>query len=393
MKRREGGFVLAALLILLLISGIAALLGGNQLATRVEFQYHHATIAELAHARAALIGYAQSYRLTHPNQSVGYLPCPDTNSGNDDGNAEGSCGYKGEFSIGRFPYRTLGLPPLRDGYGECLWYAVAGSFKNNPKKGGLNWDTDGQFEISNEIGLPKLGTQSDRAAVAVIFAPGRPLAGQDRGSSTRRCSGDANAASALPAYLEGNYVIPGNLPVAIARGSPADSAKNDLVAWITAYDIFSEHFVKAMLDSLESAISAHPNPRPVAPFIVGNIETGAFPLPIPAPEPSNTEKVINEVLDRYASWSDQFHYFRCINGSSCLTVIDDSTGFVSNCSAAFVFSGRALPGQVRKGSGGATAAYYEGANIEAVDNITGNFVGPPNYSVTHPEKDVVRCLS
>ncbi len=34
--------------------------------------------------------------------------------------------------IGRLPWRTLGLEPLRDGNGECLWYAVSGSHQRHP---------------------------------------------------------------------------------------------------------------------------------------------------------------------------------------------------------------------------------------------------------------------
>ncbi len=406
MRRREGGLILPALLILLLFGGIAVMLGGNDLAARVELHYHQATISKLARARAALIGYAQSYHLTHPGQSVGYLPCPDLDSATDEGSAEWrNCGYKGDFAIGRFPYRTLGLPPLRDGYGECLWYAVAGSFKNKPKGDTLNWDTPGQFNISDGSRSLIPALHGDQLAVAVVFAPGRPLAGQNRGSSARRCSGDAVAASALQAYLEGDYAVPGNLPIAITQGRPTGSAKNDVVAWITADDVFSKHFVKTMLDSLASSISAHPDPRPVNPVTFNNIDRGSFPLPIPAPPPpatlSATEKMINSVLTGYAAWADHFRYFRCVDVDDppCLTVMDDSDSdpdsdpdSVSTCPAAIVFAGQASPGQVREGNS-VTSAYFEDPNVDAIDNITGHFVGPPNYSDMMPAKDIVRCLT
>ena len=84
----------------------------------------------LAQAREALLAYTATYRDTHPDEVFGYLPCPDA-VGN--GQAAASCGSAGDASIGLLPYKTLGLPDLRDSSGVCLWYAVAGSFKNNPK--------------------------------------------------------------------------------------------------------------------------------------------------------------------------------------------------------------------------------------------------------------------
>ena len=61
----------------------------------------------------------------------GYLPCPDTDG---DGWAEATCGSldgaSGQASrLGLLPWKTLGLPDLRDGYGERLWYAVSSKYK------------------------------------------------------------------------------------------------------------------------------------------------------------------------------------------------------------------------------------------------------------------------
>ena len=71
----------------------------------------------LATAAAALIGYAAA-----DDNRPGSLPCPDT-----DNNGSSQL-YAGSFcpsEIGRLPWRTLGLPDLRDGSGERLWYAVS----------------------------------------------------------------------------------------------------------------------------------------------------------------------------------------------------------------------------------------------------------------------------
>ncbi|MBK8120557.1 MAG: hypothetical protein IPK39_16285 [Sulfuritalea sp.] len=94
----------------------------------------------LAQAREALLAYAATYR-DDPSRSTevfGYLPCPDTSGKTGiqtpgDGEAAATCGTSEQAAIGLLPYKTLGLPDLRDSSGVCLWYAVAGGFKNNPK--------------------------------------------------------------------------------------------------------------------------------------------------------------------------------------------------------------------------------------------------------------------
>jgi hypothetical protein len=98
-------------------------------------------------AREALLGFAATYRnKEHPNADFGYLPCPDLDG---DGSSE-TCGGQGQTSVGRLPYLTLNLPDLRDGSGECLWYAVSGSFKNNPKADAVNWDSTGSFRLLDD---------------------------------------------------------------------------------------------------------------------------------------------------------------------------------------------------------------------------------------------------
>ena len=84
------------------------------------------TEAALAAARDALIGYAASYPDQHAGRhGPGYLPCPDT-SGN--GSPNTPCPAA---SLGRLPWRRLGLHDPRDGAGERLWYALDRRFRAN----------------------------------------------------------------------------------------------------------------------------------------------------------------------------------------------------------------------------------------------------------------------
>jgi type II secretory pathway pseudopilin PulG len=72
----------------------------------------------LAEAAQALAGYARARRCVAGSGTIlSHLPCPDLGGG--EGVAAATCAGP---SLGRLPWRTLGLPPLRDGHGECLWY-------------------------------------------------------------------------------------------------------------------------------------------------------------------------------------------------------------------------------------------------------------------------------
>ena len=193
----------------------------------------------LAQASAALIGYAASYRDKHPEQTFGYLPCPDTDN---DGVTEPSCGKQGETMIGRLPYSTLGLPELRTADGECLWYVLSASHKNNPKATPLNWDTRGLIRVQDNDGTPLIDpSDTNGGAAAVILSPGTPLAGQKRQAGTQRCGGDAS--NDLANYLEGNpgggYTEANTGALTIVTGKANSLTNNDRAAWISARALFT----------------------------------------------------------------------------------------------------------------------------------------------------------
>ncbi len=201
------------LLVVTLVMGAAAVFYGLTTATPPEFERDRKTAEALAIAKAALIGYAiGESNLTGGNRRLGNLPCPDRR---DDGFAGGvtgttcgnAAGNQQARRLGRLPWKTLGLPDLRDGDGERLWYAVSNNFKQSTpttctapgQTGCLNSDARGTITIRQKDAAGNYvviqdGNNPDpytpSGVIAVIFAPGAVLTRQ--GSVTpqsRTCSG------------------------------------------------------------------------------------------------------------------------------------------------------------------------------------------------------------
>ncbi|NNM68373.1 MAG: hypothetical protein HKM00_00090 [Gallionella sp.] len=232
----QRGASLMVMLVIMVI-GIAALLVGSLNSSALNNSRQQQTSAALAQAKDALIGYAMTYGDTHSGQVHGYLPCPDNAGGATEGTAELNCGSKDISVIGRLPWATLDLPTLRDGNGECLWYAASGTYKNNPKTGLMNWDTNGQLQAYAADGT--LLTPADNQVVAVIFSPGATQTGQNRsGSAAPVCGGNYTVSN----YLDNDTVHTINnadiLTGKFIQGSNGGIV-NDQMVFITRQDIWS----------------------------------------------------------------------------------------------------------------------------------------------------------
>jgi hypothetical protein len=219
----------------LMVMGAMTYLVNSLTPEMIEARRAQKTHAALVEAKAALLWHAETFREQQnkiqmdagnlpPNYVHGYLPLPDLGTNNNtnpfgcpnypagegcDANLSGSALNK--TVIGRFPWALFGTGPLRDGYGECLWYAVSGSHQRIEKIEPMNWDTLGQIDIviTNETDPAKLksllATAHDRPT-AVIFSPGPPLANQNRGATdgnvVTQCGGNYSPAN----YLEPSLV-------------------------------------------------------------------------------------------------------------------------------------------------------------------------------------------
>jgi hypothetical protein len=271
---KERGIALLFLLILIGIAGVFFLVSiMNKSGATQALARDQKTQAALDRAKQALLSYvatvyaenamystsAPMYSTSHsPNRGVpGYFPCPEMSppTSNPEGSAAASCGLALVSAIGRLPWYTLNVEPLRGGSGECLWYAVSGTYKFDPNgvtastgtSNLMNWDTPGLFDVLAADGSTYLAGNSPAArAVAVIFAPGGVLQGlgQDRsGGGAPICGGNYNAANYLDletaSVINNSSVSPGaGLPTRFIAGRTSGTF-NDRLVYITRDEVWA----------------------------------------------------------------------------------------------------------------------------------------------------------
>ncbi|HJW04097.1 MAG TPA: hypothetical protein VJ548_12515 [Azospira sp.] len=390
---RQQGAALLALFLVLFLLGAFGLMRQTGQGTWHRYQ-EEATTQAIAQAKEALISFATTYRDTHPDQVWGYLPCPDSNN---DGVADpGNCGARDETVIGRLPWKTLGLPPLLDGTGECLWYVVSGNAKDSPKTALLNWDTPGLFVIKDSAGTLLAGASAHDRPWAALIAPGRVVRGQTRavtgGSGGTACSGSLGASD----YLEGLDSLSGPLPT-LVLGTPesaSNGSNNDRGLWLNGPEVFERirqrSEFKNDIDTLLTDLSNCLNRLPAAalpPASPNNKGVGTFPPPL----------VSNEVLslclptaplklNLLQNWQDNLLYATpaSVNGDA-------------NCKAALLFAGArktaATSPQIRETitQRKDPTNYLEGGN-EAALRTGGNLAGPAYFDKSSPATDLLRCI-
>ena len=201
MSSRSGRGNAALLLLLILGTAFAAFAAVVAAAYGGTAARDRASERVLLEARAALIAHAVD-RPIDTLVGPGYLPCPDLDG---DGWAESTCGSLAGDSgqaqrLGLLPWKTLGLPELRDGHGERLWYAVATKYKGLLNCGASAACVDltpatavGTITVREPSGgVRHDGTLADprlerAGAVAVVIAPGPPLARADGTPQRRGC--------------------------------------------------------------------------------------------------------------------------------------------------------------------------------------------------------------
>lgn len=393
----------AALLVILMVVGVL----GTFFALRAfnnNVERDLVTTAALAQAKEALLGFAVTYRDKHPDvgnsldKPFGYLPCPDTNN---DGFAEGSCGLLNPQDvtvIGRLPWRTLGLPPLRDSAGECLWYAVSGRIKDNPNTDTLNWDTLGQFGVDEAVTGAVLAAPNEHSTPwVVVFAPRAAIGGQVRASlvgSECRDSGGLIGPE-IARYLDGaDPFYAGTIPVADVNtiltlsgaASLRNGTNNDRALWITSHEVFDR--VKGRTDFADDIYT-------LSTFVTNELN-GQLPalLPLPATLANTLAQVNCPVNDNAEDQRES--YVRC-NWGNNLQFAAPPTGLTVNglpCQGALFFGGERAAGQNRRNpvERGVIANYLEGSNATLFP-ATGAYTGASRFRRALASDDLAHCVT
>jgi hypothetical protein len=256
-------------------------LGANQVRNEREKK----TSAALGLAKQALIGRA-SVDATLP----GSLPCPDMvthiagNNMPNDGIADLFAGNNCPSYIGRLPWRTLGLPDLRDADGERLWYALSPNFRDYASLVQINDATPGTLSISDPTSVTNIA--------AIIVSPGGPVGSQSR-------SGAANQNN-VASYLDGANASGSAVFVAHA----ADGSFNDRLITITTSDLMANverrvaSEITAALNRYFLANSVLPNPASASDWSCQS--DGDLSLCLPSA--SNTPGLLPRNLSPGAGW-------------------------------------------------------------------------------------------
>lgn len=379
----QGGGALLMLLIIMLMAATYTLIGGvSSNALKVERQ--EKTSVALARAKEALIGFAVTYRDNHAGEVFGLFPCPDTDN---DGFAEISCMDKDVSVIGRLPWKTLGIPPLRDEAGECLWYAVSGHAKaSSPRSDTFTWDTIGQFAIQDAGGAVISGSSAHENPLVVIFSPHQLLGTQSRTSSgTSECGGTNNDNAAN--YLEGLGALATTTPAPNAIStlilSNPDSIRNgtnnDQGLWITSKEIFDpikkRGDFKTDMDTLMSDLVNYLNTR------YSTISSDQNRLSATAIANFRSAYPQSGVL--LTNWSDNVLYAKgnfTVNGSPTI------------CPAILVFSGERTVAQRRASTEeiALVSNYLEAPNTGFPAD--GSYTGATVFDSSTASRDIVRCI-
>jgi len=270
LKRKQQGAALILLVIAIVLTAVTFVVT-NLSVNKSRETRHTNTANALAQAKEALISYAATFHDTNAGGGaaraglMGFLPCPEILTSDPEGTSINSC--EGEYisAIGRVPWKELGVPPLKDGSGSCLWYAVSSEYKNGGKgvldpaalglalgpgysrSEMLNDDSNGSFTLSDQNGNIIRGNTPEDRVVAIIIAPGAQLSGQNRANpvANTQCGDDFNTANFLETFngVDNRSITTGtrhSIDGFITSGRVSNNALNDQIITISQREIFDE---------------------------------------------------------------------------------------------------------------------------------------------------------
>ena len=384
------------LMLTILVIGVAALLVSSLSHSAAQIEHGQKTADVLALAKEALIGDAVSQT---PVTSAGYLRLPDLGFAIGLIPSEGSAapnfsGNSKDYSvIGKLPWKTLGLKPLRDGLGECPWYVVSGRFKNAPTTDALNWDTLGQINLADGNGNVIASNLA-----ALVVAPGMALDGQNRALSDptyAQCGGNYDARNYLDPYASPN-ATPGtaNYFIGSTNNRVALGTSNKLLA-IAGNGHYNDRFLFITSDEIFRVVMR----RADFSVQISELLSDAYFQSVVIAGTKGTDNVNCNLL---GSGNRTF----CKNWSEMLLLtqlptpapvtIDGARSSV--CSRVLLFGGQKNATQLRLNAANkATPSnYIEGVNLSSFATpvaIASSFIGVSAFRANNSSADVLKCLS
>jgi hypothetical protein len=249
-RNAQRGLALTLLLVVVVLAFTYILISRLPLATRQTAAKREYNAKVLNQAKQALIGW-MVMNAAQTDNNPGRLPCPE-GANNIATASEGvSAPDPGDptcATVGRLPWRTIGLDKLVDADAEPLWYAVSPGWalQNTGTLLTINSDKRGQMTVD------ALAAPND--VIALIIAPGRAMNSQVAAGCTAR--NQARAAPA-PTINPADYIECFNAATpAFSTVGPATSF-NDQVLAVTTGDL---------LPALEAAIQQRMQ-REIAPAL------------------------------------------------------------------------------------------------------------------------------
>lgn len=329
--------------------------------------------------------------------------------------------------IGRFPWRTLGLPPIRDGYGECLWYAISAGHKStgiNPAIK-MNWDALGQLDLVNlsSGALVPRNLQEYERPVAIIFSPGPQLGSQSRGSIGSDATDECKGNYAVGNYLEAAALLPLFNSTNAASGDAGVTPKpmstegklvagsnvlaNDIGLTITADTLFRQIrknsgfrselrlMLQRMANCWKTQLASLSTPTPNTDFAppAGKV---ALRIPdAPAACSANIDTAYGNDVDPkgyFNHYREMIFIARPEPSSNTFTVNGDAS-----CKGVILFSGPRAAGQQRISITDQKnlANYLEGSNLSAMTGSSIVFAGDVAETAEAPRQegtDIAICI-
>ena len=383
------------IMLTMVILGIAALLITSLNHSTLQIKRNQKATDALAFAKAALISDAVSQTSLI---SAGYLRLPDLGFKIGLVPSEGSAapdfnGNSKDLSVmGKLPWRTLGIEPLRDGQGECLWYVVSGHFKNTPATDTFNWDTLGQLNL-----VDGSGNVIASNLAALVVAPNQALDGQNRTQSDptfAQCGGNYDAQNYLDPSISihaisgaSNYFMGStNNRIALNANNnilvmAASLHSNDRFLAITADEIFRIVIRRTDFSMQVSALMSDSFFQNI--LIAGSKGSNNF----------NCNLLASNNMTFCKNWKEMLLLTQ-LSTPAPITIDGVQT---AACSRVLIFGGQKNATQLRMSTTNKAnpANYIEGFNLLAFATpvaLTSNFIGFSAFNAKNPSGDVMRCI-